>query len=462
MKHNRINKYAIGLAALCSLMSWGSIMGASAPVRAAAQTRTIALEAGSVIPVKLDDALSSKNSRKGDTFTATIRNDTDTDYYRLPAGTRVEGVVRDVRSQKDKDPGVLDLDFRRLRFPDGKSYAIEGSLIGLDNKSVEKRSDGRLVAKPGHSTDRLTYVGYGAGAGLIVGLLTKHGIEDTVLGGGLGYLFGSLQKGGSQPRDVSLKQGTELGVRMDKAVSLASYSSQDDFNNRNRADGSRNPNINSQNQNDDVRNHRADGNGSDSNSRYRRDDQGNTTDTRNNRPDDRGNRGNQDGRDIAADRDRGNSSDIGMMIGDRNVTFASTARPFLSKGVVMLPVRPVLDAAHIPFTYDAPSQQVRATGDGGRVRLALNSSIAVVDGNRRVNLGAPAQRLNGTLYVPMRFFGLVTGNEATYDAGSRTVVMNPRDSGDNNRRSRDDNGRNRDDNRPNRDDNGRSRDNGGN
>ena len=140
--------------------------------------------------------------------------------------------MREAHAKKDNDPGVLDLAFRTLRLPDGHSYPIEGSLIGLDNKSVEKRDDGRLVAKPGHTTDRLTYVGYGAGAGLIVGLLTKHGLEDTAIGGGLGYLFGALQKGGSkQARDVDLKVGSELGVRLDRSVALADYGSQDDYNN---------------------------------------------------------------------------------------------------------------------------------------------------------------------------------------------------------------------------------------
>jgi len=418
MKHNRIGRKVMGLVALTSLMSWSGIMNASS------QSRTVSLEAGSVLPVKLDDALSSRNSRKGDTFTATIRNDADTEYYRLPTGTRVEGIVRDVRSQKDKDPGVLDLEFRRLRFPDGKSYAIEGSLIGLDNKSVEKRSDGRLIAKPGHKTDRLTYVGYGAGAGLIVGLLTKHGLEDTLIGGGLGYLFGSLQKGGnSNPSDVSLKQGTELGVRLDRQLSLASYGSQDDYNNyRNRNDNTLNRNDDTRYRSDDPRYHRTNGDTND-NSRYRQDDNGNRSSL--DRMNDRRNSG---PRDIRGDQT--NANDIGMMIGDRDVTFASTSRPYMSRGVVMLPVRSVLDAVRIPFTYDAPTQQVRASGDGGSVRMTLNSSIVVVDGSRRVNLDAPAQRMNGTLYVPMRFFSLVTGRSVSYDSGSHTVMMSRRDRND--------------------------------
>jgi len=120
----------------------------------------------------------------------------------------------------------VDLSFQRLRLPDGHSYAIEGSLIGLDNKSVDRKGDGRLVAKPSHQNDRLTYVGYGAGAGLIAGLLTKRPLEDTLFGGGLGYLFGALQKGRSDARDVVLTPGTEMGVRLDNQITVTNY--QDD------------------------------------------------------------------------------------------------------------------------------------------------------------------------------------------------------------------------------------------
>ena len=398
----------LGLAALSATITLGAALGAFAQ----SSGRAVSLESGSVIPVKLDNELSSNNTRKGDTFTASLRNDTDAEYYRLPTGTRVEGVVRDVRAKNGNDPGILDLDFRRLRLPDGHSYAIQGSLIGMDSKSVEKRSDGRLVAKPGHQNDRLTYSGYGAGAGLIVGLLTKHPLEDTALGGGLGYLFSSLQKGKSQVHDVDLKPGTELGVRLDSAVSLANYGSREDYDNyRNRSD-------------DTTRFHRDNNAGADNSAgkgggQYNRDDVTNRDDRNG-----RGSDGRNDVRGSGAPHDRLNASNLGVLIGDKNVTFLSTARPFMAKGVVMVPVRPVLDAAHIPFTFDSANQEIRATGDGGRVRLAVGSSIAVVNGSQRVRLDSPAQQLNGTTYVPMKFLSLVTGQEATYDAGSKTVIVN--------------------------------------
>ena len=391
---------SIGLAALAATMTWGTTLSALAQ----SPSRTVAIDAGSVIPVKLDNELSSNNTRKGDTFTVTLRNDTDAEYYRLPTGTHIEGVVRDVRAKNGNDPGVLDLEFRRLRLPDGHSYTMEGSLIGLDNKSVEKREDGRLVAKPGHQNDRLTYVGYGAGAGLIIGLLTKHTLEDTAIGGGLGYLFGALQKGQSKARDVDLKPGTELGVRVDRNVTLANYGSREDYNNY-------------RNRNDDTgrfhRDNNGANNGANKDNNYRRDEQDAGRFDRNRDREER--RGNTE---------RANASDVGVMVGDRNVVFNSTARPFMSRGVVMVPVRAVLDAARIPFSFNSATQDIKATGDGGTTRLAIGSAIAVVNGDQRIRLDAPAQQLNGTTYVPMKYISLVTGKDVSYDAGSRTVIVN--------------------------------------
>jgi hypothetical protein len=366
--------HVLGFAALATTLVWATSLAGVAQA-----DRTIRLEAGTVLPVRLNDTLSSKEAHKGDSFTATLRTDDASENYQgLPTGTKIEGVVQLARPQKDKDPGVLDVSFQRLRMPDGRSYAIDGSLIGLDNKSVERRSDGRLVAKPSHKNDRLTYVGYGAGAGLIVGLLTKHALEDTVIGGGLGYLFGALQKGHSDARDVVLKPGTEMGVRLDRQVSVTGYS--DNY------------------RDDNAKYHRYTGDGDNNDTRI-----------------DNGNRFHED------------RTDIGVMVGDNNVRFASTARPTLVRSVVMVPLFPVLTAAHVPYNYRTAQSTITATGPTNSVRMTVGSRIMIVNGDRRVRLEEPVQKLNGTIYVPMKALELATGQEVSYDSGSRTVLLNPVD-----------------------------------
>lgn len=392
-------------------------------VQAQSRTRLASLSAGTVVPVRLDTALSSKDSRKGDRFTASVRTDDPRDsrdnprdsrdnprdnrdnprdsrdnprdsgdsrydYYAetLPRGTRIEGVVRLAKPQTDKDPGILDLDFQRIRLPNGRSYPIEGSLIGLDNKSVSRDSDGRLVAKSTHKNDRLTYVGYGAAAGLILGVLTKHTLEDVVIGGGLGYLYSSLQKGQSQAHDVTLKTGTEMGVRLDRSLSLADAP----YNSRLRPDIDRRP--------DDAY-------------RSNRTPAGLT------------------GRDVQPVDGIVADEGIGVLLGDRNVSFDSNAMPILSRGEVLVPAVPVLNAAKVPFSYDSKTQTIVTSGDAGRVRLATGSQIAVVDGKRRVRLEAAAQRVKSTLYVPARFLSLATGRKVHWDAASRTLEILDSDTG---------------------------------
>jgi hypothetical protein len=172
------------------------------------------IEDGTVIPVVLDRELSSRDSRAGDKFTASLRNTGS--YAGLPAGTKIEGSVVTSKEKEGRNPGMLELDFRRVILPDGRSMAIDGSLMALDNNSVERREDGTYVAKASNRDDRLVYAGYGAGAGLIVGLLTKRPLEGAVLGGVLGYLFGEVQRSNQQAADVVLKSGTEFGVRLDR------------------------------------------------------------------------------------------------------------------------------------------------------------------------------------------------------------------------------------------------------
>ncbi|HZT44035.1 MAG TPA: copper amine oxidase N-terminal domain-containing protein [Chthonomonadaceae bacterium] len=355
-------RHAIGSMALAAAMIGATIPGAGA------QVRTVRLSSGTVIPVKLNTTLSSKDAQQGDTFTATVPSDQSGDYD-LPPGTEVLGEVHDVRPQEGNNPGLLDLSFTQIRLPDGRTEPIQGSLIGLDTSSVTHTHDGRLIAKPDKQNKRLVYAGYGAGAGLIVGLLTKHTFEDLLLGGGLGYLFGSLQHNQSNARDVVLKSGTELGVRLDRSVSF----NDNPYNNSYQSE----------------------------NSSYHYREQGSF------------HRSPVD-----------NTSNIGVVVGDQNVSFRPGVGPMMWQGAVLAPATPVLDATGINYTFEPARHMITAHGPNGSVRLAAGSRVAVINGYRRVVLNAPARWTNGTLYVPARFFSLATGHNVGWDAGSQTVIIN--------------------------------------
>ncbi len=182
------------------------------------KSSSVTLPVGTVIPVTLDEALASNEARAGDPVKATLQSGRDD--AGLPVGTKIEGVVREAVPARNGKPGVLDIDFTRVVYPNGGTRSIASSLISMDNKAISRDSSGRLEAKSGNANnERLKWVGIGAGAGLLISTLTKGNVlVDTLLGAGAGYLYDQVQRKGAG--NVNLKAGTQIGVRLDKQMAF--------------------------------------------------------------------------------------------------------------------------------------------------------------------------------------------------------------------------------------------------
>jgi hypothetical protein len=145
----------------------------------------------------------------------------DNNRFHFPAGSVLEGRVATAFPKTGDKPGVVEMTFGRIVFPDGRTTNIDGSLIALDDKSVARNENGVLIARPGSNQDkRMVYTGYGAGAGLIVGLLTNKPLEKTAIGGLLGFIVGSVAENQRKANDVNLQPGTQFGVRLDQQATL--------------------------------------------------------------------------------------------------------------------------------------------------------------------------------------------------------------------------------------------------
>lgn len=185
--------------------------------------RRIAIRQNEVIPVTLDQTLSSTDNSRGDTFTATIRTDGES-YANIPRDTKVKGHIAAIRARKGNQPAIIDLAFDKLIFPDGHVANIDGTLTSLDGRYVRQGDNGVYMAKTtttsGQTDQRLVYTGYGAGAGLLLGVFTKKPLEGAVLGGALGYLLGQVQHDRRQASDITLSPGTEMGVKVNQDVAI--------------------------------------------------------------------------------------------------------------------------------------------------------------------------------------------------------------------------------------------------
>ncbi len=181
----------------------------------------ISIPSGAVVPVTIDQSLSSANSTVGQTFTATVTSQRLGDSE-FPAGSKLSGRVIEARPQEGNEPGTLDLEFQTAILPDGTRIPLQGELVSLDDQSVQTQN-GRIVAKAGanRKNDRLKVIGIGTAAGFVIGrVLKKDGLLPSLLGALGGYLYGA--KTGDKPAQAQLAQGARLGVRLTDGVSYRS------------------------------------------------------------------------------------------------------------------------------------------------------------------------------------------------------------------------------------------------
>jgi hypothetical protein len=171
------------------------------------------LPADTVMKIRMNNGISSKDSRPGDHFTASVEDQS------LPRGTVINGVVTRAAQATKEAPGRITVDFQSLELPGGRRIPIEGSPIALDDNSVTTTSDGRVVAKVHSGSNIGKDIAIGAAGGLAIGSLLGSNVWGAIAGGGAGALFGSHH--GHHYRDVRLKAGTQLGVRLDRPVMIA-------------------------------------------------------------------------------------------------------------------------------------------------------------------------------------------------------------------------------------------------
>ena len=222
-------KFAV--TALAVLLVFGSF-------DAFAQRRNSSLytvEAGQKIRVRMNETLSSKTARTGDTFTANVTEPvySNNGVVVIPVGSTVVGRVGAVqRAKKGGDPGTIDVSFTQVKLPNGATRAINGSLSDLNSDDAKSDSEG-TASGDDRKNDKIIFIGGGAGGGAILGGLIGGG-KGALIGGILGGLGGLAGERLTRGEDAEVKSGTEFGVYLNRSVSLPKFDADiadDNYNN---------------------------------------------------------------------------------------------------------------------------------------------------------------------------------------------------------------------------------------
>ena len=195
----------LGLAPV-ALAQTKPAMRRRAPAKRAATPPLVPV--GTDLKVRINDTLSSKDSRIGDRFTATVLNPTRFDEARL------NGHISSIqKSGKIKGRTSMNLAFDSVELRDGRRGSLRGYVTRVygedsgraDNEGgVESSSRGKQTAKR---------AGIGATVGAIVGGIAgggKGAAIGLIIGGAGGA--GSLAINGS--KELKIESGTEMLVHV--------------------------------------------------------------------------------------------------------------------------------------------------------------------------------------------------------------------------------------------------------
>ena len=179
---------------------------------------------GTVFRVRMNNSISSKTARVGDTFTTTVTEPvySNTGQVVIPTGSTVTGRIDSViPAKKGGDPGQIGVRFTSVRLPTGTARSINGSLTDLDSKSA--KSDSESVASGDKMKNRkIIFIGGGGAGGAILGAAIGGG-KGALIGGILGAAGGLLGERLTKGEDAQVKSGTEFGVYLNQAISMPQW-----------------------------------------------------------------------------------------------------------------------------------------------------------------------------------------------------------------------------------------------
>jgi hypothetical protein len=202
--------------------------------RPSVSTRGEQVNANTEMKATLDTPLSTKTSKVGDRFTATVAEAVRGTSGRvaIPAGAKIQGEVVNVEEGKTlpsvRGKGRLNFRFRDVMLPDGSSLPLTATLVSVNQTRGGKSAGGAKTGEEGEVRGGTTAgrvakdVGIGAGVGTVAGLIFGSALKGLAIGAiaGGGYVLATSGK------DVNLPADTGMVLRLDQNLTVPATSPQ--------------------------------------------------------------------------------------------------------------------------------------------------------------------------------------------------------------------------------------------
>ena len=210
-----MKKYQFSLLALVSVVALlGSSVWVSAQTKPTAKKRTTTRRVVPLIPVgtdlkvRINDTLSSKESRVGDRFTATVIDPSRFDE------ARITGHISSIdKSGKIKGRTSMNLAFDSVELRDGRRGVLHGYVTRVYGEGSGRADNEGGVESGSRTNQTVKRAGIGATVGAIVG-----GIAGGGKGAAIGLIVGGAGGAGSLAikgsKELKIESGTEMLVHV--------------------------------------------------------------------------------------------------------------------------------------------------------------------------------------------------------------------------------------------------------
>jgi hypothetical protein len=206
----KITPILMALLAIVALVSTTPVVSAQTKKRRTTTTKRVVplVPVGTDLKIRINDTLSSKNSRIGDRFTATVIDPSRFDEARL------YGHVSSIqKSGKVKGRTSMNLAFDSVELRDGRKGVLHGYVTRVYGDDSGKADDEGGIESGSRTNQTIKRTGIGAGVGAIIG-----GIAGGGKGAAIGMIVGGAGGAGSLAvkgsKELRIESGTEMLVHV--------------------------------------------------------------------------------------------------------------------------------------------------------------------------------------------------------------------------------------------------------
>ncbi len=193
-----------------------------APTSAAPEKPALTIPVGTRIPLRLKQAISTKNARDGDpVYAETAFPYVLNERVVVPAGTYIQGKIeRAQRGGHVKGRAELLIHFTSMIYPSGYTVMLGGSVEntpGSENTTM-KDSEG-TIRQDSETGRKVKSAAEGATTGAVIGAVTNGG-KGAGIGAGVGGVAGLAVGMLSRGADIRLEPGTSIEMEIQREVTL--------------------------------------------------------------------------------------------------------------------------------------------------------------------------------------------------------------------------------------------------